>query len=172
MPGLSCALPSRPSWSNAVAFVLSSQCKIHFVRSIQTSSPPSQESSEMLRKPTISGAASREAWPAGWGMGFCPFTPLSWDPTWSPASSSGAPNIRRTWMCWSGSRGTPRRWSESWSTSPTRTGWGSWGCSAWRREGSGVTLEQLPVPEGADRKGGGGFSQGGVVIRQGGMALN
>ena len=26
-------------------------------------------------------------------------------PPWSPASSSGAPNIRRTWMCWSRSRG-------------------------------------------------------------------
>jgi len=38
-----------------------------------------------------------------------------------------------------------------------RTGWGSWGCSAWRREGSGGTLEQLPVPEGADRKDGEGL---------------
>ena len=26
-------------------------------------------------------------------------------PTWSTASSSGAPNTGRTWMCWSGSRG-------------------------------------------------------------------
>ncbi|KAF4793417.1 hypothetical protein TURU_111905 [Turdus rufiventris] len=25
-------------------------------------------------------------------------------PTWSPASSSGVPNIRRTWNCWSKSR--------------------------------------------------------------------
>jgi len=31
------------------------------------------------------------------------------------------------------------------------------GCSAWRREGSGVTLEQLPVPGGANRKGGEGL---------------
>jgi len=38
-----------------------------------------------------------------------------------------------------------------------RTGRGSWGCSAWRRESSGVTLEQLPVPEEADRKDGEGF---------------
>jgi len=30
-------------------------------------------------------------------------------PTWSTASSSGAPNIGRTWMCWSRSRGGPRR---------------------------------------------------------------
>ena len=86
------------------------------------------------KKPTVPWAASRAAWPAGWGRGFCPFTPLSWDPTWSPASSS--------WMCWSRSRGGPQRRSEGCSTSATRTGWGSWGCSAWRREGSGVTLEQ------------------------------
>jgi len=29
------------------------------------------------RKPTVSWAASRAAWPAGRGRGFCPFTPLS-----------------------------------------------------------------------------------------------
>ena len=109
------------------------------------------------RKPTMSWAAARAAWPSGWGRGFCPFTPLSWDPMGSPASSSGAPNIGRTWMCWSGTRGGPRRWSEGWSTSPMRTGWGSWGCSAWRREGCDVTLEQLPVPEGASRKDGEGL---------------
>jgi len=28
-------------------------------------------------------------------------------------------------------------WSEGWSTSPMRKGWGSWDCLAWRREGSG-----------------------------------
>jgi len=42
--------------------------------------------------------------------------------TWSTASSSGALNIRRTWNCWSGSRGGPRRSSEGRSTSPVRTG--------------------------------------------------
>ena len=48
----------------------------------------------------------------------------------------------------------------------------SWGCSAWRREGSGVTLEQLPVPEGATGRMERGFSQGGAVTGQGGTALN
>jgi len=61
------------------------------------------------RKPTVPWAAARAAWPAGRGRGFCLFTPLSSDPTWSPASSSGAPNIGRTWMCWSGTRGGTRR---------------------------------------------------------------
>jgi len=44
--------------------------------------------------------------------------------------------------------------------------------SAWRREGSGVTLEQLPVPGGATGRMERGFSQGCGVIGQGGMALN
>jgi len=35
-----------------------------------------------------------------------------------------------------------------------RRRWESWGCSAWRREGSRETLEQLPVPEEAYRKDG------------------
>jgi len=35
-----------------------------------------------------------------------------------------------------------------------------------------VTLEQLPVPEGADRKDGEGLFTGCVVIGQRGMALN
>jgi len=35
-----------------------------------------------------------------------------------------------------------------------RKGWESWGCSAWRGEGCGETLEQLPVPGGGYRKDG------------------
>ena len=63
----------------------------------------------------VSRPADRSRW-------FCPFTLLSWDPTWSTVSSSGAPNIGRTWMCWSGSRGEPQRTSEGWGVSPMRTG--------------------------------------------------
>jgi len=92
------------------------------------------------RRPTVSRAASREAWPAGRGRGFCSSAPLWWDPTWSPVSISEAPCTRRTWNCWSSSRAGPQRWSEGWSTSPMRKGWESWGCSAWRREGCGETL--------------------------------
>ena len=36
----------------------------------------------------------------------------------------------------------PQKWSEGWSTPPMRKGWESWGCSAWRREGSTETLLQ------------------------------
>ena len=92
------------------------------------------------RRPTISWAASTEVWPAGWRRGFWPSAPLSWDPTWSPVSSSGALSTGKAWSCWSKSRKEPQKWSEGWSTSPMRTGCESWGCSAWRREGCGETL--------------------------------
>jgi len=89
------------------------------------------------RRPTVFWVASREVWPGGQERRFRPSTLLSWNPTWSTVSSSGAPNTRRTSSCWSGSRGGPRRWSERWSSTPMRTGWESWGPSACRREGSG-----------------------------------
>ena len=55
---------------------------------------------------TVSWAASREACRAGRGRWFCLSTLLWWNPTWSPASSSWALSTRRTWMCWSRSRGS------------------------------------------------------------------
>jgi len=40
-------------------------------------------------------------------------------------SSEPSPAIsKRTWICWSSSRGWPQRWSEGWSISPTKAGWG------------------------------------------------
>ena len=60
------------------------------------------------RRPTTSWAASKAAWPAGRGRGFCPATLLWWDLTWSPASSSGALSTEKTWTCWSGSGGGPQ----------------------------------------------------------------
>ena len=90
---------------------------------------------------SVSWASSREAWPAGRERWFCPSTLLRWDLTWSTAFSSGALSTR-TWNCWSGSKGGLQKWSEGWSTSPMRTGWESWACSAWRREGCGETWLQ------------------------------
>ena len=57
-----------------------------------------------------------------------------WGLTCSYVSRPGASNKKKMWRCWSRSRGGPQRWSECWSTSPTKKGWGSWACSAWRRE--------------------------------------
>jgi len=36
----------------------------------------------------------------------------------------------------------PQKWSQGWNTSSMKKGWESWGCSAWRREGSGETSLQ------------------------------
>lgn len=55
--------------------------------------------------------------------------------------------------CWSAPRRGQQKWSKGWNTSPVRTGWESWGCSAWRREGSGNTWEQpFSIWKGAIRK--------------------
>ena len=48
----------------------------------------------------------------------------------------GALSTVKTWTCWSRSREWPQKCSEGWNTSPVRKGLDSWGCSAWRREGS------------------------------------
>jgi len=71
------------------------------------------------RTPTVSWVASRELWPAGPRRWFCPSALVR---TWSTAASSVAPNTRRKWSCWRGSREGPQRWLEGWSTFPTRTG--------------------------------------------------
>ena len=93
------------------------------------------------RRPIVSWAPSGEASPAGRERWFCPSTLLWWDLTWSIAFSSGALSTR-TWNCWSRSKGGLQKWSEGWSSSPMRTGWESWACSAWRREGCGETWLQ------------------------------
>lgn len=64
---------------------------------------------------------------------------LSQDPTFSIAISYGVPTIRKTWTCWSESREKPWGWPERWRSSPVKTGWKSWMCSIWRREGSWET---------------------------------
>ena len=125
------------------------------------------------RWPAMSWAVSKEAWPAGQGRWFCPFTLLQCDPTWSVASSSGALSLWKTWTCWSGSRGGPQKWSEGWNTSPIRQGWESWGCSAWRREGCrDLFLQPSSTWSGPTRELERHFWQVHVVIEQGIMALN
>ena len=95
----------------------------------------------------------------------------AWDPTWSPVFSSGAPNIRRTRTCCSGSRGEPRKSAEGWNTSAMRKCWESWGCSAWRRERCRETLlRPSSTWRGATRKLQRDFLQGHVGIGQGVMA--
>ena len=89
------------------------------------------------RKPTISLAASKAAWPSGQGRWLCPSSLLWWDPTWSLAFSSGATSTGKTWTCWSEGHksdqraGTPLLWEKA-------EGVGA--ISALRRAGCGETL--------------------------------
>jgi len=62
-----------------------------------------------------------------------------WAPTWSIVFRSGAPNAGKMWSSWRESRAGPWEWWEGWNTSAMKTGSGCYGCSAWRREGSGET---------------------------------
>ena len=67
----------------------------------------------------------------------------------------------------------PQKWFECWSTSAVRKCWESWGCSAWRREGCGETLQQPSSTwRGPTGRMGKIFSAGLVAIGQGAMALN
>jgi len=92
------------------------------------------------RRPAVYWSASGEVWPAGRGRGFCPSTPLWWDHSWGPVSSSRALSARRTWSCWRRSVGGPQKWSEGWNYSCGRKGWESWDCPAWRRDSGRYTL--------------------------------
>jgi len=125
------------------------------------------------RKSIISWAASPAAWPPGRERGFCPSAPLWWDPhlescvqLWSPQHSTDMDLLER------GQR-RPQRWPTGWSTSPTRKGWESWGCSDWRREGSRETLLQpSSTCRGLIGKMGRDFLAGPLATGQGVMPLN
>lgn len=73
----------------------------------QSSTWPSNEHLQP-QKPIMSWArASKAAWPAGTGRGFCSSALLWWDPTQNPASSPGVSNTRTMWTCWSRSKAGP-----------------------------------------------------------------
>lgn len=57
-------------------------------------------------------------------------------PTWNNACSSTSPKIRRTWNCWSKSRGGCDAGKGTEGTIHMKTGWESCGFSSWRREGA------------------------------------
>ena len=51
-------------------------------------------------------------WPAEQERLLTPFTLPLWGPVCSTACRSGSPTSRKTWSCWSVSRGGPQRWSQ------------------------------------------------------------
>lgn len=61
-------------------------------------------------------------------------------PHLSTASSSVGCSIRRMCTCWSKCSAEPQKSSAGWNTNPVRKSWESYGCSAWKREGSMETL--------------------------------
>lgn len=101
------------------------------------------------RKQIVSWAASKEAWPACQGGESAPPHHPCEIPhgVQHPALGFSAHERHGSFHGerWSRSRGRPQIWSEGWRTSPTKTGWESWDCSAWRRDGSGETSLDLPV---------------------------
>jgi len=88
-----------------------------------------------------------QVWPAGRGRLFCLSTLLSWDPAQSTASSSGAPNTRRTMRCWSCFRERVQGYSEGWNTAPTEIGWKKRDQPA-KQKSPGGPYSGLLVPEG------------------------
>lgn len=93
--------------------------------------------------------ANAGVWPAGWGRSFCP---SGKDPTWSTFSMSGSST--RHGPVQSGSRGGPQRRPEGWSSSPTMTGWDSWGC--WEEKALERHYSNIPVFKRVLEKGGKG----------------
>jgi len=90
--------------------------------------------------PNISWAELKEAQAAGRGKWSLSSTLCWWDLTMTTLSSCRVLSTGEIWTCWSTSREGPQKWSKAWNISPTRAGWESWGCSAWRKEGSGIDL--------------------------------
>jgi len=77
------------------------------------------------RKPTVSWAASQEAWSAGWGKWSCTSTLHYWELTWNILSRCGVLIIGETQTGWRASRGEPQKWSKAWNATPTSTDWES-----------------------------------------------
>ena len=117
----------------------------------------SQRCAQMVKKAN-STLVSEITWPAGLGVWSSPCTQHWWGHTSKMGFSFGP---------------LTTRWSEGWSTSAVRTGWESWGCSAWRRKGCKETLWQpSSIWRGPIGKRGNIFSAGLVAIAQGVMTLN
>lgn len=121
---------------------------------------------------SILSLAPKALWPEGQGRWFCPSTLLWWDPIWSASSSTGVLSIGRTWTL---PVGGPEegRWLDGMEHLSLRKGWGTWGCSAWTREGSRKTfLRTFQYLKETYKKDGGNLLTRPVGLGQRVMVLN
>lgn len=128
---------SCPTWiflAQLISFIFKKtqdwyrMCNIFFFSMCQHSQVCPGNMRVQARKPIISRAEWNEEWQEGQKSWLSlPFL-LLWDPTWSTATTSGVPSMRKKEPAQS------RATEMVWSTSPMKTSWKSWGCSAWRRE--------------------------------------
>jgi len=93
------------------------------------------------RRPTIPWAASPAAWAQGEGGCSAPL-PCSGETPRESCVQLWSPQHRTELELLERDQRRPQQRSEGWNPSAGRKGWGSWGCSAWRREGCRETLEQ------------------------------
>ena len=92
------------------------------------------------RRPMASSGALRGGWAAGQGRFSSPSALPWWGPICTTVSSAGLPSSRKMRSYWRESSRGLQGWRGDWSIPPTRKGWGSWACLAWRREGWEGTL--------------------------------
>jgi len=125
----SCRMKPKTSTENPTRTHIASTLvsgRLKFIRTLGDS--PSQS-----RVPKIGALGG--VWAAGRGRFSSPSTLPWWGPICSAVSSAGLPSSRKMRNYWREFSGGLWGWWGDWSISPTRRGWGSWACSAWRREG-------------------------------------
>jgi len=101
--------------------------------------------SEQRRSHSPESQPSKEPWPIRWGWWSCP-SALCCETSPGALHPDGESSAQER----HGSVGvhpeeSRKKWFQGWSTSPVRTGWESWGCSAWRREGLGRSESGLSI---------------------------
>ena len=87
-----------------------------------------------VRKQMVSWAPSWEGWQAGTGRWLSLSILPLWGPIWSTVSRSRAPQYKKDRAVGEGPEEGHKDNQGGWSTSPMKTGWGSWACSVRGRD--------------------------------------
>lgn len=121
-------------------------------------------SSLKIRLPSLLGSACI----VFYIFSFSVFIPCSWDPTRCSAPSTGGPNRKRMWTCWSESGGGHK--DDHQAGAPLLERQGERAEVVLPGEVSGETSQHLPVPKGGLQE---SWSlQGHIVTAQGALSLN